>query len=89
MVVCDTIAPQRGHFTARQLESCLLWHQELPTPFYFVLQHLQQLGLVATGRFMMAAGQEGGGDVHKSSSIGNVNEGGFLTLCNPLGEHCP
>ncbi len=61
---------------------------ELPTPFDFVLQQLQQHGLVATDRFVIAAGQ-GGGDVRQTLGVSNVDEGEFRTVCNPLGECRP
>jgi hypothetical protein len=50
---------QWGHLTVGQLERCLLWQQELPSPFFFVLHHLEELGLIATVRFKIAAGQGG------------------------------
>ncbi len=56
--------------------------------FYFVLQHLQQLGLVTTDRFMIAAGQ-GGGYIRELFSVGNVDQGEFSTIRTQLGERRP
>ena len=43
---------------------------------------------MAMGQFMIAAG-EGGGYVRELGSVGNVDEGEFSTVRNPLGERRP
>ena len=79
---------QRCHFAASVLEGGLFWQGQLPASRHLLLEHGNQLCLVASGRFVVAT-SEVGADVGEAILLRDLAEGEFGALGDALLEARP
>ena len=79
---------QRCHFAALDLNGGLFWQGQLPASSHLLLEHGDQLCLVASGRFVVATG-EVGAYVGEAILLRDLAEGEFGALGDAILEARP